>query len=61
MLGRGRFKSAIFEQYLATSQKRCKIGTGPSYWKANIRTRKLSHDAARADEWQLSVSVVRGQ
>jgi len=23
----GRFKSAIFDQYLAISQKRCKIGT----------------------------------
>jgi len=25
--GGGRFKSAIFDQYFAISQKRCKIGT----------------------------------
>ena len=32
--GGGRFKSAIFDQYLAISQKRCKIGT-QLLWKAN--------------------------
>ena len=30
----GRFKSAIFDQYVAISQKRCKIGTY-LLWKAN--------------------------
>ena len=32
--GVGMFKSALFDQYLAISQKRCKIGTY-MLWKAN--------------------------